>query len=100
MVQSINVNLETLKQSVLEIQHDLGTVNSRVMVLENKNSGTDNEIATVKSELLALQSFVKARSQRIKKYNKEMNVVVSQSLVDKIGTSCTICCFGALMVSP
>jgi len=63
MVQSINVNLETLKQSVLEIQHDLGTVNSRVMVLENKNSGKDNEIATVKSKVLTLQSFVKAQSQ-------------------------------------
>ena len=83
MVQSINVNMETLKQSVFEIQNDLGTVKSRVMVLENKSNATDNEIATVKSEFLTLQSIVKAQSQLIKKCNEEMNVVVSQSLVDE-----------------
>ena len=55
--KSINVNMETLKQSVLEIQNDLGTVKSRVMVLKNKSSTTDNETATVKSEFLALQSL-------------------------------------------
>ena len=54
------------------------------MLLKNKSSTTDNEIAIVKSEFLALQSFVKAQSQQIKKCNEEMNVVVSQSLVDEI----------------
>ena len=83
IVQSIYVNIETLKQSVLEIQNDLGTVNSRVVVLENKRKATDNEIATVRSELLALQSFVKAQSQLIKKCNEKMNVAVSQSFFDE-----------------
>ena len=69
--------MKTLKQSILEIRDHLGTVSSHVMVLENKSSATDNEIATVKSELLALESFVKAQSQLIKKCNEEINVVVS-----------------------
>ena len=83
MVQSINVNVDTLEQSLLEIQNDLGTANRRVMVLENKSSATDNEIATAKSGVLALQNFVRAQSQLIKKCNEGMNVVVSQSLVDE-----------------
>ena len=89
MVQSINVNMETLKKSVFEIQKDLGTVNSFVVVLENKSSATDNEIATVKSELLALQSFVKAQSQLVKKCNEEMNVVLFVFLM-KIVCNCLV----------
>ena len=89
MFQSINVNMENLKQSALDIQNDLGTVTSRVMVLENKSSATDNEIATVKLTLLALQSFVKAQSQLVKKCNEEMNVVLFVFLM-KIVCNCLV----------
>ena len=69
------------------------------MVLENKCSATEYEIATAKSGLLALQNFMKAQSQLIKKCNEEMNVVVSQSLVDENRDKLHNLLFGSLMMS-
>ena len=43
----------------------------------------ENELATVKSEILVLKNIVEGQSEIINKCNGEMNSVVSQSFIEE-----------------
>jgi len=54
-------------------------VTNHVTSIEKKNYVLENELATVKSELLVLKNIMAGQSEIINKCNEEVNLVVSQS---------------------